>query len=338
MKIVAAVVASALFALVSSVPASAQTNIKFVMDWKFQANHGYFTLASDNGYFAKEGIKVKIDRGYGSGKTISQVAAGTYDIGFADINVLVKFNAKNPDNKVFSPYVVFDATLNSVVALKKSGIRVPKDLRGRSLAAPVWDNSRILFPIFARANGFDPAEVKWQSVSGAIRDSLMITGKVDGVTAFETSVVLNLEKQNILRKDLVVLRYSELGADFYGQAIVVSEKFAAKNPKLIKGFIRAIVKGTQDAFADPKAAVASIMKHDNLMKESVEMKRFAMVRDVAVLTPNIKANGLSHVDAKRLERTIGLVAKAMKISNPPAARDVFRADYLPPASQRMPSR
>ena len=78
------------------------------------------------------------------------------------------------------------------------------------------------------------------------------------------------------------------------------------------------------------------MKHDNLMRESVEMKRFAMVRDLAVLTPSIKANGFSHVEAKRLERTLGFVAKAMRISNPPATRDVFRADYLPPASQRMP--
>ena len=55
-----------------------------------------------------------------------------------------------------------------------------------------------------------------------------------------------------------------------------------------------------------------------------------------MLTPNVKANGFSHVDAKRLERTLGLVAKAMKITNPPSPSDVFRADYLPPASQRMP--
>lgn len=336
MRRVAAIIAIPFILASGAVPASAQTNVKFVMDWKFQANHGYFTLAKDNGHFAKEGIKVKIDRGYGSGKSISQVAAGTYDVGFADINVLVKFNAKNPDNKVFSPYVVFDATLSSVTALKKSGIRKPMDLVGRSLAAPVWDNSRILFPIFARANGFDPAAVKWQSVTGAIRDSLMLSGRVDGVTAFETSIVLNMAKQNIPRKDLVVLRYSELGADFYGQAIVVSEKFAAANPDLVKGFLRAIVKGTRDAFANPKAAVASVMKYDNLMRESVEMRRFAMVRDLAVLTPRVKANGFSHVDPERLARTVGFVADAMKIKNPPAPRDIFRGDYLPPASQRMP--
>jgi NitT/TauT family transport system substrate-binding protein len=332
----APILAIAFVLAVGAMPASAQKNIKFVMDWTFQSNHGYFTMADDKGHFAKEGIKVKIDRGYGSGKTIAQVAGGSYDFGFADINVIVKFNAKNPGNKVFSPYVVFDATLSSVVALKKSGIRKPKDLIGRSLAAPVWDNSRILFPIFARANGFDPAAVKWQSVSGAIRDSLMITGKADGVTGFATSVVLNMAKQKIPRKDVVVMRYSEYGADFFGQSIIVSEKFASANPGLIKGFIRAIIKGTREAMANPKAAVASVMRYDKLMKQKTEMQRFAMVRDLAVLTPSVKANGFSHVDPKRLKRTIGFVAKAMKIDNPPPPRDVFRGDYLPPASQRMP--
>jgi len=330
------ILATMFILLVGAMPANAQKNVKLVLDWAFQSNHAYFTLADDNGHFAKEGIKIKIDRGYGSGKTIAQVAGGSYDFGFADLNVLVKFNAKNPDNMVFSPYVVFDATLSSVVALKKSGIRKPKDLIGRSLAAPVWDNSRILFPIFARANGFDPASVKWLSVSGAIRDSMMLTGRADGVTGFVTSVVLNLGRQNIPRKDIVVLRYSELGADFFGQSIVVSEKFAAANGDLIKGFIRAIIKGTRDAMANPKVAVASVMRYDKLMKEKVEMRRFAMVRDLAVLTPSVKANGFSHVDPKRLERTLGFVAEAMKISNPPATRNVFRADYLPPADQRMP--
>jgi len=72
------------------------------------------------------------------------------------------------------------------------------------------------------------------------------------------------------------------------------------------------------------------------MRESVEMQRFAMVRDLAVLTPNIKANGFSHVDAKRLARTVGFVAEAMKIKNPSGPRDIFRNDYLPAASKRMP--
>ena len=48
---------AAMFAM----PAQGAENVKFVLDWAFQGNHGFFTLAEDNGHFAKEGLKVKID-------------------------------------------------------------------------------------------------------------------------------------------------------------------------------------------------------------------------------------------------------------------------------------
>ena len=336
MKPISVIFASALMLAIGALPASAQKNVKFALDWVWQSNHAYFTLADDNGHFAKEGLKVKIDRGFGSGDTVNKVAAGTYDIGFADINVLIKFNAKNPKSKVFSFYVVFDSTLSSVIALAKSGIRKPGDLRGKRIAAPVWDNSRILFPIFAKANGFDAGSVKWQSVKPTLRDAMLITGKADAITTWVTTTLLNLQSRGIGRKDVVVMRYSDLGVDLYGSGLVVSEKFAAKNPDVLKGLVRAIIKGTRDSFANPKAAVASIKKRDSLVKDAMELKRFDLVRDLAVLTASVKANGFSHVEPKRLARTIGFVATAMNVANPPAPRDIFRADYLPPAAERKP--
>jgi NitT/TauT family transport system substrate-binding protein len=130
------------------------------------------------------------------------------------------------------------------------------------------------------------------------------------------------------------MRYSELGVDLYATSIVVSERFAAANPDVVKGFIRAIVRGTRDALASPNAAVASVKKRDSLVDEAVEMKRFELVRDLAVLTANVKANGMSHVAPARLERTIGFVAKSMNLADVPKLSDVFRPDYLPPAAER----
>ena len=85
-------------------------------------------MAQDNGYFADEGLDVTIDRGFGSGDTVAKVAAKTYDIGFADGNVLLKFNAANPADQLITVLIVLDASPNSVIFLKKSGIRAPKDM------------------------------------------------------------------------------------------------------------------------------------------------------------------------------------------------------------------
>jgi NitT/TauT family transport system substrate-binding protein len=50
--------------------------VKFALDFTIQGPQGIFLLANDKGYLEKEGIEATIDRGFGSGDTVSKVAAG----------------------------------------------------------------------------------------------------------------------------------------------------------------------------------------------------------------------------------------------------------------------
>ncbi len=335
MRIPLRIVLTAALALATASRAEAQTNLKFVLDWAFQGIHGLFTMAEDNGHFAAEKLAVKIDRGYGSGDSIAKVASGAYEIGLADVNSLVVFNAKNPDTKVVAFFVPFDTTETSIVALKKSGIKSPKDLEGRTIAAPAGTSARLLFPIFASSNGIKAESVKWLTVKPDVKDALLLRGEADAVTAFPSTTLMFLESQGVARGDATVLRYSEFGLDLFGNGLVASEHLMARNPEMLKAFARAVVKGMRDALADPKKAVASAQKRDTLMREDIELKRFQMIVDSSVLTGNVKANGFSHVDDRRLARTIDFVAKAMSVENPPKPNDVFRAEFLPAAALRQ---
>src|ERR1043165_7054433 len=88
----------ALFALVVAVPSTgaAQTKVKFALDWQIQGPQAPFITAKASGAFAGQGLDVTIDRGTGSKKTIEQVATGTYDMGYGDINSMIEYNVKNP--------------------------------------------------------------------------------------------------------------------------------------------------------------------------------------------------------------------------------------------------
>jgi NitT/TauT family transport system substrate-binding protein len=77
--------------------ANAQTKLRFTLDWIPGATHGAFLLALQKGYYKAEGLDVTIDRGKGSAEVVRQLASGTYDMGFPDINVVMDFNSKNPD-------------------------------------------------------------------------------------------------------------------------------------------------------------------------------------------------------------------------------------------------
>ena len=73
--------------------ASAQTPIKFSLDFKFEGPSAPFLIGLDKGYYKAEGLEVTLDQGNGSGAAVPLVANGTYDVGFGDINALIQFAA-----------------------------------------------------------------------------------------------------------------------------------------------------------------------------------------------------------------------------------------------------
>ena len=82
--------------------AHAQTKVKFALDWQVQGPQAPFISAKAIGAFAAQGLDVTIDRGTGSQKTIEQVVTGTYDIGYGDINSMIEYNAKNPQQPLIA--------------------------------------------------------------------------------------------------------------------------------------------------------------------------------------------------------------------------------------------
>src|SRR6476620_8987392 len=96
----------AVSALAPAPPADAQTKLKMVLNWKYQGPQGWFFLADDRGYLKAEGLEVTMDQGNGSGAAVPLVANGTYDIGFGDVNALIDFAAKKPDEAPVAIYVM----------------------------------------------------------------------------------------------------------------------------------------------------------------------------------------------------------------------------------------
>ena len=109
--------------------AAAQTRLKMVLNWKYQGPQGFFFVAEDKGYFKAEGLDVVIDQGDGSATPIPKVASGTYDIGFGDINALIDFASKRPEEAPIAVYVMFNRPPFTVAVKADSPIKTPEGLR-----------------------------------------------------------------------------------------------------------------------------------------------------------------------------------------------------------------
>lgn len=119
--------ATAVLAAGSSAAVAADMDIKFALDWKFEGPSAPYFVAIDKGYYKAEGLNVTIDTGPGSVAGIARVAAGTYPLGFFDINSLVKFRDANPGKDVKAVLMVYNNPPFAIVTLTKTGIKKPKD-------------------------------------------------------------------------------------------------------------------------------------------------------------------------------------------------------------------
>jgi NitT/TauT family transport system substrate-binding protein len=176
--------------------------VKFALDFTIQGPQGMFLLANEKGYLQQEGIAMTIDRGFGSGDTVQKVAAGTYEMGFGDINAAIEFNAKNPGKEVIGVAMIYNNPPHAIMSVKGKGINSPKDLEGKTLAAPAGDAARRLFPVYAKAVGIDASKVNFINVDAALREPTLARGQADAITGFEFTSVLNLKAAKLNEDDL----------------------------------------------------------------------------------------------------------------------------------------
>lgn len=308
--------------------AGAQTGtVKFMVDFAIQGQQSPFVLAAEAGHFARTGINVQVDRGYGSADAIVKVASGAYDMAFADIGALIQFNGRQAGVQLVNVLQIYDLAPMVILSLKQSNIRRPADLKGKRVAAPAASASRTMFPVFARANGLDPASINWLDVTPQLREMLLVQRQADATTAFITDVP-GVERLGVGDNDLNIMRYSDFGVSLYGNCVVTTPEFIGKNAETVKKVVKAVVQSWKLAIADPDSAIAAIKKRDPLIDEKVERKRLDLVIKNAVLTEHVRREGLSSVEPDRLKQTIDMVAKTFDIPVVDPA-SVYRADLLP---------
>lgn len=325
-----------LAAMLAAGTAAAQTAIKFSNDWKWEGPSAPLLLARDAGYFAAEGLDVTMDTGQGSREAIPRVASGTYQIGAADINSLIKFRDQNPDLPVKAVFMIYNTPPFAIVGRKSLGVESPKDLEGKTLGAPAPDGAYAQWAAFVKANGIDASAVTIENVGFPVREPMLAQGKVDAITGFSFSSFINLKANGVPEDDISVILMAENGLDLYGNVIIVNPEFAEENPDAVRGFLKALTRGFQQTVADPATAVQNVLNANDVAREAVELERLQMAIADNIVTDEVRANGFGAVNMARLAKSITQIADTYEFQNAlPAPEDIFDGSYLPPVEERM---
>ena len=331
-----ALIAGCVLALASAsvTPASADTKLKMVLNWKYQGPQGMFFLAEDLGYFKAEGLDVTMDQGNGSGAAVPLVANGTYDVGFGDINALIEMAARKPEDAPIAIAVLYNEPPFTIAVKADSPIKTPQDLVGKTLGGPANDGALKLFPAFCNITKIDCSKISITNLAPNLREQMLMQGQVDGVFGYINTIRFSARNMGLDETAVRFIPYGDYGLDLYSNSLIVSKKLVAENPSALQGFLRAINKGMIAAIKDPDAAIASVAKREPLIKKALDRALFDATLKFEMNHPEMTKIGLGDVDPDRLKRSIDTLVSVNTLPRTPAMSEIFTPAFLPPLADR----
>jgi len=127
----------------------------------------------------------------------------------------------------------------------------------------------------------------------------------------------------------VCLFAGDYGLEFYANSIGVSEDFLAKNPEIVKKFVRAALKGWKDALADPEEAARIEIRYVKALDPQIVIEEIQILKRIAI-TPDVEKNGFGSVSTGRMKNTVDFINKNIEVPGDKlTAEQIYRPGYLP---------
>lgn len=328
-------VISALLALgisLSAPTAQPTERVIFALNWFAVGDHAAYWVALDKGYYRARRLEVELQNSKGSGDSIAKVDTGRADVGLADAVVVIPRLAQGAKIKIVG--VVFDHTPLNIWTRKDTGIAKPKDLEGKTLAAPAGDAQRQLFPAFARINGIDATKVTWLNIEPAAKFVTLSEKRADAVADYTTGQPFY--EKALGRENLVRMPWYRYGVDTYSMSIIASDKTLKERSRVLRDFVVASYMGWRDVMENPKAALAIFKKR--VPEIDVTLIEPNMLLGLELMqTERYAKNGLGWIDREKMCQTVELINTYMPdMPRKVACDEVFTRDFL--AKIEMPKR
>ena len=307
--------------------------VVFALNWFAVGDHAAYWVALDRGYYKARGLDVELQNSKGSGDSIAKVDTGRADIGLADSAVVIAAVGRGAHVKVVG--MVFDKTPLNVWSWKDAPIVRPKDLEGKTIAAPPGDGQRQVFPAFARLHGIDQSKVTWVNVEPAAKVPALAERRVNAVADYTTG--LPFYEKAMGKGNAVMMPWAEHGFDMYSMSIIASEKTMKERPQVLRAFLEASYLGWKDVMENPKSALEIFKKRVPEIDLAIIQPNMMMGLEL-MKTERYARHGIGWMEEAKMCASVDLVNTYMGVPRKVDCREVYTNEFLTkvelPASMR----
>ncbi len=303
-----------------------EVSIDIRLDFIVGGNHAPWFVAHEKGFYAKRGLKVRIQPGAGSMDTIRSIASGAADVGFANVSTAVV--ARSRGARVLSVAQLGYIAV-TILWREETDIKGLKDLEGRSWAISPGQAQWFLMPALARINRVDFGTIKINETAPPLQPAALLVKKADFITMFRASndevAEMAAAKQGIRLRRMFM---RDAGLDIYGSALIVKEEDVKQRPEMIRAYVEGTMEGLRYTRDHQEEALKILLKHKPELNQELTRIQIRNGIEEVFIPPESVASGYGYMKPDVMEKTVNITNEFFDVAGKVGVAGVYTNQFI----------
>lgn len=240
--------------------------VSIQLKWHNQFQFAGYYVAKYKGYYEQAGLDVELIEG-GPHANNDIIISGRVNYGVADSKILL---ARMEGKPVVALAAIFQHTPDAIVSLSEKNLRLPSHFIKRKIMLAETTIPPALQAVFFKEGIPLTALTTIPNDKGL--ESVM-TGRVDALIGYVTNEPFQIELNGI---KTYVISPNDFGIDFYGDILYTSEMEAENHRDRTRAFLKASLRGWQEAMDNIPDTVDLILNTPAIVKSERITKRYLL--------------------------------------------------------------